>query len=191
MNAQIDSFQTCLDLSPVTSPGLRRVVLTCKTWVRSNMGVSKPALQTDRCATKLLRIAKLSPETASGTLSLHILQLTRSVQHRLHAFRLHLVALCCGAKLFRIAKLSPETSPCPSVAIQTSNVTKPSQITGANCEYGLRTPIFTALLFRRKNVFKGTPRPLDQPCRPHAAKTANMHFHSQFTGQNGSRAQKT
>ena len=68
---------------------------------------------------------------------------------------------------------------------------KPSQFTGANCEYGFRTPIFTALLFRRKNVVKGTPGPLDQPCRPHAAKTANTHFHSQFTGQNGSRAQKT
>ena len=118
-------------------------------------------------------------------------KLRRSVQHRLHAFRPHLVALGCAAKLLRIAKLSPESSPCPGDVIQTPDVAKPSQITRANCDYGLRTPIFTALLFRRKNVFRCTPRSLDQPCRPLDAKTANMRFHLQFTGQHGSRAQKT
>ena len=45
MHAQIDSFQTWADLICAASPGLQRVVLTCKTWVRSNMGVSKPAFR--------------------------------------------------------------------------------------------------------------------------------------------------
>ena len=36
-----------------------------------------------------------------------------------------------------------------------------------------------------KHVFKVGPRRADQPCRPLGAKTANMHFHSQFAGQIG------
>ena len=88
-------------------------------------------------------------------------------------------------KLLKNAKLSPESSPCPGVAIQTPRATTPSQITGVNSDYGLRTLIFATLFFRRKNVFKVGPRRPDQACRPLDAKTATMPFHSQFAGQIG------
>ena len=135
------------------------------------MGVSKPALPTHRQATKLLKTLKQSPEIAFGTSTSCRVELARPDLHRPQAFRPHLAAFRRAANMFRIAKLLPQSYPCPGVVIQTPHVTKSSHIARVNCDYGLRTPICTALLFRRKHVVKGTPRRLHQPSRRPPAKS--------------------